>query len=190
MTSSLVAALAFSTVCVLGACAAHAATAAPPYQKVLIEDVTLSYDEQSAYQGFTPAQRERIGAAAVDAIRAAVGERFAIVDEPGPGVLRIRAAITGVRAAEKDKHFWSYTPFGLVKGRVDHATGKNIALLSATAEVELRDAETGDSLVAVIDANAGYADAAAAQRQHATFAAVVAKLAALSAKLVSDTAGV
>jgi hypothetical protein len=156
------------------------------YEKVLIEDVRISYDESSAYKDFTPAQQERIREAAAAAIRAAIGERFAIVTEPGPGVLRVRPAITGVRAEEKKKRFWTYTPFGFVKGRVDAATGKNIALLSATAEIELLDAESGECLAAVADLNAGYESATS--QEYASFRAVVAKLGGWTHRLVKQVA--
>jgi hypothetical protein len=157
------------------------------YEKVLIEDVRISYDESSAYKGFTPAQQEKIREAAGAAIRAAIGERFAIATDAGPGVLRVRPAITGVRAEEKKKRFWTYTPFGFVKGRIDAATGKNIALLSATAEIELLDGESGECLAAVIDLNAGY-ESDAASEEFASFRAVVAKLGGWTHRLVKQVA--
>jgi hypothetical protein len=157
------------------------------YDKVLIEDLTISYDESSTYKGFTPAQQERIGEAAAAAIRAAIGEYFTVASEPGPGVLRVRPAITGVRAEAKKKRFWSYTPFGFVKGRIDSATGKNIALLSATAEIELLDGESGDCLAAVADLNGGYEDAADME-EYASFRTVVAKLGGWTHRLVKQVA--
>jgi hypothetical protein len=65
----------------------------------------------------------------------------------------LRASITDVRAAEKRRRFWQYTPVGLIKGRVDAATGANVALQSATLRIELLDAVTGEVLATVVDAD-------------------------------------
>jgi Domain of unknown function (DUF6597)/Protein of unknown function (DUF3313) len=65
----------------------------PVYDRLLIEAVQVSYDEMSSYRGLKPQQVARLNAAVVEAIRAAVGDRFTLVSEPGPGVLRVGPAI-------------------------------------------------------------------------------------------------
>jgi hypothetical protein len=66
--------------------------AALPYDKLLIEEIEISYDATSPYRRLKPQHEARITEAAMQAIRAAVGERFTVVEEPGPGVLCVRAA--------------------------------------------------------------------------------------------------
>jgi hypothetical protein len=117
------------------------------YDKILIEEPTLQYDETSAYR----APNTALSKAAAAALREASGERFTVVTEAAPGVVRLRAAITNVRAEEKPRRFWQYTPVGLIKSRVDTARGTNVTLYGATVEIELVDALTGRSLATVVD---------------------------------------
>jgi hypothetical protein len=163
MTTTHRAVLALTTLAV--ACSALSAPAAPTiagtshytqpdielrgYDKVLIEEPTLVYDDASMHRGDT----QRIRAASVATMRTAVGEQFQIVTEPGPGVIRLRAGITDVRAEKKPRRFWHYTPVGLIKGRIDAATGRSLALQTATIEIELTDSLTGTPLAAVVDAD-------------------------------------
>ncbi len=167
--------------------APRAATLSAPYDKLLIDDVVIAYDEQSPYQGLKPAQIERIKAATAEALRKTFGERLTIVAEPGPGVLLIRPAITDILAEEKTKHFWSYTPFGFAKGKIDTATGKNFVLLSATVEVEVLDSDTGQQLAAIADLTAG--DVVDGDYRELSFRTLVAKVCEWTQVLVSDLAG-
>ena len=119
------------------------------YDKVLIEEPTLTYDETSSHRA--AATTQRIRSAALATLRTAVAEQFELVTEAGPGVIRLRAAITDVHAESKPRRFWQYTPIGLVKGRIDAAKGTDVALRAATIELELTDSLTGDALAAVVD---------------------------------------
>ena len=134
------------------------APAASAYDRLLIEDVRVSYDESSSYRGLKPQLLARLNAAVTEAIRAAVGDRFTIVSEPGPGVLLVRPAIVNVHAERKVKHFWSYTPFGFIKGRVDTAAGRDFVLESATVEVQLLDSVSERELAAAADLTADGTD--------------------------------
>ncbi len=131
------------------------------YDKILIDELTLAYDETSAYRNPNAA----LSKAAAATLRDASGERFTVVTEAGPGVVRLRAAITNVRAEEKPRRFWQYTPVGLIKSRVDTARGTNVTLYGATVELELVDALTGRSLATVADTD-----------DHASWRDVVARL--------------
>jgi hypothetical protein len=147
-------ALVLAALSTLGACsAAHAATyyAQPgierrTYTKALIEDLQLRYDDASPIKDFDSEQAQRLRAAALEELRATIAERFEVVTVAGPGVIRVRAAITGIRAEEKRKRFWQYTPVGLIKTRVDAASGANVALRAATVELEIVDAASGERL--------------------------------------------
>jgi hypothetical protein len=156
-----------------------------PYDKLLIDDVEISYHPASPYGALEEKLEARIGAAAAEAIRAAVGEHLIIVAEPGTGVLRVRAAITNVNAERKARRFWSYTPFGLVKGRIDAATGRDFRLVSATVEVALYDAASGRQLAAVADVTGddlGHVDG------DLSFRTLVAKIGGWTRRLLGDLA--
>jgi hypothetical protein len=119
------------------------------YDKILIEEPTLAYDETSAYRD----EKSGVVRAAAAALRAASRERFAVATDAGPGVIRLRAAIVDVRAEERPRRFWQFTPVGFVKGRVDGARGTDVTLYGATIEVELVDALTGRTLATVVDSD-------------------------------------
>ena len=156
-----------------------------PYDKLLIETLDVSYDSASLYQTLKPEHLARLNEAASLAIRTAVGERFTLVSEPGLGVLRLHAAISEIRAEEKQKRFFSYTPFGLVKRRIDRATGRNFVLLSATVKVQLFDSVSGQRLAAVtapVDGSKG----TRSNDGDLSFRTLVAKLGGLTQRLVSE----
>jgi hypothetical protein len=108
------------------------------YDQLLIDEVEISYDAASPLQALSPPEARRIRDAARAALTSAAGERFTIVTEPGPGVIRLHASVA-IDAAKKDKHFWRFTPVGFVKTRVDVASGADLVLRAATIDLA-RDA--------------------------------------------------
>jgi uncharacterized protein DUF3313 len=138
---------------------ASAGNAARTYDKLLIDDVDLSYDAASPLQTLTKAEARRIREAARAALTSAGQERFTIVAEPGPGVLRVHASISGIDAAKKGKHFWTFTPVGFVKSRVDVAGGADFVLRAATVRIAVSDAVSGELLPASADPLRGEAAA-------------------------------
>lgn len=125
------------------------------YDKLLLDDFAFSYADDSTYKDFSVDERQRIVAAARESLQKAVGGKFEIVTQPAPGVLRVRAALTDIRAAKKSKNLLSFTPVGLIKQGVDAATGMDVVLRTVTAEAELSDALSGERLLAIADRGAG-----------------------------------
>jgi len=117
-----------------------------PYDKLLVDEVELSYDAASPLKSLTDAEANRIIDSARAALTSAAARRFTIVAKPGPGVIRLHATIAGIDAAKRDKHFWRFTPVGLIKTRVDAASGADIIVRSATVDVVAFDALTGERL--------------------------------------------
>ncbi|HWP65651.1 MAG TPA: DUF3313 family protein [Candidatus Limnocylindria bacterium] len=71
------------------------------YRKVLLEPVTLW---RSGRKSLDPVPEEdllRLVSEFQDAVRTRLGEEFAFVDEPGPGVMRIRLGITDARVSDR-----------------------------------------------------------------------------------------
>ena len=139
------------TLTLLGTLAA-AEAARETYDKLLVDDVELSYDAASPLQSLSPAEARRIQGAAREALESAAKERFTIVTAPGPGVIRLHASIVGIDAAKKDKHFWRFTPVGLIKGGVNAASGSDFVVRAATVEVSMLDALSGEPLPGSLDA--------------------------------------
>lgn len=128
---------------------------ASTYDKVLVDGVEVSYDAASPLQSLNDNETQRVLAAVRAALGNAAGARFTFVDEPGPGVLRVHATIAGVDAAKKAKRAWRFTPVGLIKTRVDAASGADFVLRAAHVEVELFDAQSGQSLGTSVAATDG-----------------------------------
>src|SRR5881398_3746025 len=71
----------------------------PAYHKVLLEPVTLW---RSGRKSLEPVPREdllRLVSDFQSAVRTRLGEGFRFVDQPGPGVMRIRVGITDAHAS-------------------------------------------------------------------------------------------
>ncbi len=77
------------------------------------------------------------------AVRDAISDRYAIVAKSGPGVARVRIAITNIKAS---KVLQNIIPMAKVAG-----TG----LGSASMEAELVDSQTGQQIAALVETQAG-----------------------------------
>ena len=79
---------------------------------------------------------------------------YPVVSKPGPGVLRLRLAITNVYLGKPKHKFGQYTPIGLVASGVKKAKGKskkNYSLQNASVEAEMFDSQSGERLAVRID---------------------------------------
>ena len=128
-----------------------------PYTRFLIDPVLIYFGSETSGGGVDPSELTRLAEYLRDA---AVGQlqevdRFEVVDAPGPGVLRIRAAITNVDPAGSVVNIATRaaaavttpTGVGFLVPRVD--------LGSASIEVDMRDAETDERLVVVVATERG-----------------------------------
>lgn len=161
------------------------------YTRFMIDPVLVWYSPQSDYKGIFPDELKAI----TDYFRASavaqLAGRYAVVTEPGPGVVRIRAAIVEMHR-ENPLHLYQFTPVGIVLTGVKEAAGLdditrdrvlagNSYIVAATIEVGFYDSRTGELLGA-------YRDSARASpiRQEAggaTWGQVKAALDAWAAKL-------
>jgi hypothetical protein len=146
----VVTAISATALTLLGAIAS-AETTGQAYDKVLVDDVELSYDAASPLQALSPVETKRILDAARAALTTAAGRKFTIVTEPGPQVIRLHASIAGIDAAKKDKHLWHFTPVGFIKTRVDVASGADFVLRAARVEVSVLDSLSGEPVRVSMD---------------------------------------
>jgi len=70
------------------------------YDKVLLEPVTLWRSGRNSLDAVPEEDLLRLVDGLEGAVRRRLGEGFRLVDEPGPGVMRIRLAITEARASD------------------------------------------------------------------------------------------
>ena len=121
------------------------------YTKVLIDPIEIWIAEDTKYKGLDPDEAKSI----TDTLRKALIDElepdYPVVNEPGPGVLGIRIAITNVDMKKKKRGLLGYTPIGLVATAAADLAGLRMKLDSATIESEALDGETNEQLGALID---------------------------------------
>ena len=126
----------------------------PAYREVLLEPVTLW---RSGRKSLEPIPREdllRLVADFQSAVRTRLGEAFRFVDRPGPGVLRIRLAITEAHASDPVLDILTASrgtgrPHPAGAGATDAETRR--FLEAAVIEGEVRDAENNVLLAEGVD---------------------------------------
>jgi hypothetical protein len=122
------------------------------YDKVLLEPVTLWRSGRKSLDAVPEGDLLRLIADLQGAVRRRLGDGFELVDAPGPGVMRIRLAITEARASDpvldvlRARGEGSVTPGS---GALEPETRRFIE--SAEIEGEIRDAHTDQLLAAGVD---------------------------------------
>ena len=129
------------------------------YDKVMIDRVQLwkSDEPDSPLGSLSPKDQQFL----VDTLYSSLEEKlsgdYEIVDQPGPGVLRIRAAVTEARKSKPVLDLASnVTPIGLgltYSKRIVFGTHTSVGLV--TGEMELLDSQTNERLAAAVDRRAG-----------------------------------
>ncbi|HXP00728.1 MAG TPA: DUF3313 domain-containing protein [Luteibacter sp.] len=120
--------------------------------KVVIDPILVFYSPDSKYQGIDPNELSAVTEHLRTALKKSLEPKYPVVDAIGPGVLRVRVAITNVVAEKKKRGILGYTPVGFVIGTAKNlaTAGPNINLNSATVEAELID-PSGKQLAVVVD---------------------------------------
>ena len=70
------------------------------YSKVALEHVVFFFDDTSEYKGIDTAELDEVAKSADLALVTALKDKYPIVTEPGPDVVRIRFAITNLKASK------------------------------------------------------------------------------------------
>ena len=126
-----------------------------PYQKILLSPIEIWLNEKSSYKGINPDELKAITDYFAKAIEKQLGSSYPIVNEPGPGVLHLRIAITNVQRIKPKRKWYGYIPVALVveggKKAARSAAGDTVDLIEATVEMEALDSVSEERLVAAID---------------------------------------
>ena len=86
----------------------------------------------------------------VQQMRKELGSNIQIVQKPGPGVLRLRAAITGVDTPTKGLQVYEVIPVALIFAGVSTATGMRDHNTLVYLEAQLIDSQSGDLLAKAV----------------------------------------
>jgi hypothetical protein len=125
------------------------------YEAVQIESVTLWMNEGEGPKD--EKDRQMLADLLYEALAKKLGEKYALADRPGPGVLRVRAALTQAKGAKVVLRTVStiVPQARLLSAVVGLSADVAATVGTATAEAEIEDSLTGRRLAAAVDQRAG-----------------------------------
>ena len=128
-----------------------------PYDKIMFERVTVVLSPDADYKVVDPAILKEMTDYYQLALLNAVKDGYTVVDQPGPGVLWVRAAITDLKPAKPVSNTMSsIIPIGIAVSAVTKiSTDDNLGTGEAATEMEFLDAATGERLAAAVDRRQG-----------------------------------
>jgi hypothetical protein len=127
-----------------------------PYHQVMLDPVEVWVSPTSEYKGASPAALKGIADRFTSSFRKALQPAYTLVDKPGPGVLHIRLAVTGLNLANPAFKPRNAVPVVFVLRAVTGAISDQDVVLAAETEVLSPDNKvvaaavatgTGDSTV-------------------------------------------
>lgn len=125
------------------------------YHKAVFNPVEIWYAPDSPYKGIHPDQLKKITDHFYTAMVKAAHASKLLVDEPGPGVVLVRAAITNVKATRPKPKWYNYNPIGGIAYGIKRIGYHDLILSDAVMELEILDSETGKTLAALVDTGVG-----------------------------------
>ncbi len=128
------------------------------YDKIMIDPVSgYAKSRESGMARLSKAEQQHLVNCFDAALRENLKRDFALVDQPGLGVIRLRVAIIEAQGSKVLLDtVSSVIPFGVALSAVKAAvTGKHLSVGEITAECEGLDSRTGRRLFAAVDARVG-----------------------------------
>jgi hypothetical protein len=127
------------------------------YDKIMIDYLVFYLSKDAQDKGIQADELKEMADVWHMAFIDAVKEDYEIVHEPGPGVLRFRAAITDLSPTKRTLNtITSVVPVGLAFSILKKGvTGAGTGVGKVTSEAEILDSSTNDVLLQVIDFKAG-----------------------------------
>lgn len=127
------------------------------YNKLLVHDVVFFLADDAEYKGFEAQELADLATALQQAMLLNLSGPYEFTDTPGPGVIRVRMAISNlVPNNSVSGTVTTIVPIGLGLSSIKKAvTGSHIGMGQVSFEGELIDAQTGEILGAVMDTKTG-----------------------------------
>ncbi len=111
-----------------------------PYNKILIDPVQVFVTPSPDYKGVQPDVLKRMADAFRMEFVGAMLSGYQVVEKPGPDVLRVRLAITGVQSVKPDLGVTDFIPIKAVFNVARDAAGNAPQVAEMSAEAEVLDA--------------------------------------------------
>ncbi len=127
------------------------------YDKIILDYVQFFVKEDSEYKGLQANEMQELAEAFHQSFIKALSDKYQFVSEPGPGVMRIRLALTNVEPIKSGRNtLTAVVPVGIALNIVKvAATGESIGVGRTSMEAEIFDTQTKIRLVAAIDTDVG-----------------------------------
>ena len=129
-----------------------------PYTQIMLDPLVIWPSTQSTYGGLDASTAWRLARAFEDQMRQALAGGCKIVDRPGPGVLRLRAALTDIvlerPGVESPGPLIPMANNILIRAS-EKVSGLNALEGQAAIEAELLDAQSHERLAAYVEKRAG-----------------------------------
>jgi hypothetical protein len=110
-----------------------------PYTKLMLDPVQVLVTPNPEQPPPSPEMLQRVGMQFQDSLRRALAPQYQVVDQPGPDVLRVRSAITGLEAAKPAAGAIDYLPFKAIYNVGREAAGAGPRVAELRAEIEVLD---------------------------------------------------
>lgn len=127
------------------------------YNKVIIDPVELWCCPESKLREASPEELERLSRTLVNTLKRSLARRYEIVDEPGPGVMRLHAALTEATKSVVllDAFSTVYPSARILSEAKKMATGVEAFVGSASIEIRAVDSVTNQVLFEEADRRGG-----------------------------------
>jgi hypothetical protein len=127
------------------------------YDSLMFERVTVYLSPEAESRAIDPAILVELTDYYQNSLISAVKDGYKVVDQPGPGVMRVRVAITDMKPSNPTANtLSSIIPVGLVvAGATKAVSDDNLGTGEAATEIELLDSQSGERLAAAVDRRQG-----------------------------------
>ena len=116
------------------------------YTKVILDEVAI-YSENGEATGEIAQQSTRYLS---EGLADLLASKSLAAAEPGPGILRLRLAITAVEKSKEDLKAYNFVPVAAVFRGAQAATGNVATYIDAMFEAEMVDSVSGDRVAAIV----------------------------------------
>ena len=127
------------------------------YDKIILDYVVFFVKEDAEYKGLQIDEMQQLAEAFHKSVIEALSDKYQFVSKPGPGVMRVRLALTNVEPIKLGRSFLtSVVPVGMAINLVKvGVTGESIGVGRTSMEGEIFDSMSGMRLCAAIDIDVG-----------------------------------
>jgi len=127
------------------------------YDSVMFDRVTVWLSPEAKTRGLDPTILKEMADYYQNALVNAFKDGYKVVDQPGPNVLRVRAAITDIKPSHPVSNtLSSIIPVGIaVSAATKATTGDNLGTGEAASEVEFLDSQSSERIAAMVDRRQG-----------------------------------